>query len=309
MLLEPQTDKAALDGFRAANPDLFKKDDWLLAAHLGIVLSVLGILTYVVIATPYLWLKTVLGALNVLPWFALINVTIHHHHTHRNTALHPWARRLLDFLYLIVLPNAPKRLSRYRLAHLNHHAQPFHETDVDHHYGKRRYLAMSKNLWTKFLYFAELTFVGAHMPGWEDDHYMNNVPLEDWNPADYERVKAVEIKKSRRLSALQWTGFGILVWIFPPAAWGWAFPMLLVKNWAHYLGQFQHYDERFLDPARSVWNRTKTYRVPCWLNYFVGGEIAGHFVHHLFPEIPYYRVETARRRIFADPKLASFITY
>lgn len=148
------------------------------------------------------------------------------------------------------------------------------------------------------------------MPGWEDDRYMNEVPLEKWARADYEKVKTLERKKALRLSSIQWGVFGILVWALPAVAWGWVFPTLLVKNWAHFLGQFQHYDERFLKPARSVWRRTKTYHFSSWINYLVGGEINGHFVHHLFPEIPYYYVEAARKRLLQDPELSKlFVTY
>jgi fatty acid desaturase len=309
-VLEKAEENKALERFRSENADLFKKNDRQLAMHLGIVLSLLILFTSLVIVTPLLFVKIVFGVANAFLLFCLINVTIHHHHTHHNAAEHPFSKHSLDLLYLVVLPNAPKRRTRYTRAHLNHHARPFHETDVDHHYGKDHFSHMSKNLGTRILYFLELTFVGAHVPGWEDDHYMNQVPLEEWNRNDYEGVKEEEKKKALRLSLLQWSGFGIAAWILPWLAWGWAFPMLLVKNWAHFLGQFQHYDNRFLDPSRSVWNRTKTYHFPGWLNYLTGGEISGHFLHHLFPEMPYYHVEAARRRLVRDPELAQlFVTY
>jgi len=307
---EKNEETAALKRFRAENPDLFRKDDGALLRHLGAVLSILFFSTALVIAVPWIWAKILLGAFNALLWFALINVTIHHHHTHHNAADSPSCRGLLDLLYLVALPNAPKRRNRYIRAHLNHHARPFHETDVDHHYGKDHYLKMMKSSWSKLLYFLELTFVGGYVPGWEDDRYMNQVPLEEWNRRDYERVKENERKKALGQSALQWVGFLILLRVFPPLAWGWAYPMLLVKNWAHFLGQFQHYDDRFLERSRSILNRTKTYRFPEWLNYLVGGEISGHFLHHLFPELPYYKVEEARRRLVRDPALSNlFVTY
>jgi len=86
--------------------------------------------------------------------------------------------------------------------------------------------------------------------------------------------------------------------------------MLLVKNWAHFLGQFQHYDERLSDSSRSVWNRTKTYRFSSALNYLLGGEISGHFLHHLFPELPYYNIERACRRFLKNSELSMlFVTY
>lgn len=300
----------AIERFRRSHPDLFQKKDTQLLRHLGTVIFLLSLGTLAAILVPSIGLKIAFGAVNAFLWFSLINATIHHHHTHHNAAGGRFAGRVLDLLYFIAVPNAPKRLSRYTRAHLNHHARPFHETDVDHHYGTERYLRMKKTLWSRFLYFLELTFVGSHMPGWEDDRYMNQVPLENWNRKDYERVKEEERKKSLRLALLQWGLFGVSLWIVPWLAWGWAFPMLLVKNWAHFLGQFQHYDGRLLDPSRSIWNRTKTYRFPSWLNYLAGGEISGHFLHHLFPEIPYYKVETARQRFDKDPELrALFITY
>ncbi len=303
MILEKTNEMAALERFRSGNRDLFEKDDRLLFRHVGILLLLLSLATAVVVTTPLLWVKILLGVMNAFLWFSLVNATIHHHHTHHNAAGGPFAKKFLDFLYFLAVPNAPKRKVRYTRAHLNHHARPFDETDVDHHHGKNSFLAMQKNVWTRILYFLELTFVGAHMPGWEDERYMNEVPLEEWNRADYEKVKEEEGKKALRQSIVQWTLFGIFLWILPAVAWGWAFPMLVVKNWAHFLGQFQHYDEQFIDPSRSALNRTKTYRIPGWLNYLAGGEISGHFLHHLFPEMPYYRVEGARRRFLQDATL------
>ncbi len=296
----------ALEQFRSENQDLFRKDDSQLFLHLGIVLSLLSFFTVAVLATPFLWVKIILGVVNSLLLFSLINVTIHHHHTHHNAAASGFSKRLLDFFYFLAIPNAPKRLSRYTRAHLNHHARPFHETDVDHHYGKERYLRMMKNFTNRIFYFLELTFVGGHVPGWEDDRYMNQVPLEAWTRADYAKVKEDEKKKALRLSLIQWGIFFIMLQFLPAVAWGWAFPMLLVKNWAHFLGQFQHYDERLVDPARSVNNRTKTYHFPGFFNYLVGGEISGHFLHHLFPELPYYNVEKARQRFLRNPDLEKF---
>ena len=301
---------AALNRFRLENPDLFQKDDFRLSLHLGTVLLLLFFFTVVIVKTPLLWIKILFGGVNSILWFSLINVTLHHHHTHHNAAGRPFLKKLLDLLYVAVVPHAPKRLNRYTRAHLNHHARPFHETDVDHHYGKDQYLRMKKNLWTRTLYFLELTFVGGHVPGWEDDRYMNQIPLEEWKRRDYEKVKKEERKKALRISLIQWGLFGIFAWIFPVVAWGWAFPMLLVKNWAHFLGQFQHYDERLTAPSRSVWNRTKTYQFPAWPNYLLGGEISGHFLHHLYPELPYYKVESARQRLLQDPELSRlFVTY
>lgn len=307
---EKTEEKIALDQFRVQNPGLFEKDDSQLFLHLGTVLSLLAFSTFLVVTTDLGVVKIFLGAWNAFLWFSLMNVTIHHHHTHHNAAGHPFSKRFLDLLYLVAVPNAPKRRNRYTRAHLNHHARPFHETDVDHHYGTARYLEMIKRPWTRILYFLELTFIGGHVPGWEDDRYMNQVPLEEWNQRDYERVKAKEKKKALQLSLVQWGLFGVLLCLIPALAWGWAFPILLVKNWAHFLGQFQHYDGRFGDPARSILNRTKTYHFPAWLNYLAGGEISGHFLHHLFPELPYYKVESARRRLLGDPALTKlFATY
>ena len=252
--LEKEEEVLALERFREENQDLFKKDDSKLLLHLGLVLLLLSASTLAIIFTPFLWAKIALGLWNALLWYSLINVTIHHHHTHHNATERPFTKRLLDILYFLAVPNAPKRLGRYTRTHLNHHARPFHETDVDHHYGKTHYLKMRKNLWTRILYFLELTFIGGNVPGWEDDRYMKQVPLEEWNQRDYEKVKEEEKRKTPRLSLIQWGLFGILLWLLPAFAWGWVFPMLLVKNWAHYLGQFQHYDDRLAEPARFVKN-------------------------------------------------------
>ena len=312
-----------LAGFKAANRDLFEKDDMKLALHLATVLSILAMGTAVVAGTPWVLLKIVIGVMNAFCWFSLINVTIHHHHTHHNGAASPVMKKVLDFLYLIAMPNAPKRRTRYIHAHMNHHFRPFHETDVDHHYGAERFLRMIKNPFSAFLYILELTFVGGHVPGWEDDHYMNTVPLKQWNRLDYAKLKQLEIGQARKIAAMQWGVFLLMIapaFILPrlgvergmgiasalsAIAWGWAFPMLLVKNWAHFLGQFQHYDEAFLQPEASPWKRAKTFRCPSFMNYLAGGEISGHFLHHLFPELPYYNVESARKRFFQDPFLVT----
>lgn len=310
MISETAIEHSALQRFRSQNPDLFRKDDGLLFKHLGIVIFLLLISTALVVTSTSLEVKIILGIINAFFLFSLINTTIHHHHTHHNAANDPFARKFLDLLYFIAVPNAPKRLVRYTRAHLNHHARPFHETDVDHHYGKDRYLKMMRNIGGRILYFLELTFVGGHVPGWEDDRYMNQVPLEEWNQKDYFEVKQKEQKSALRASLIQWGLFGVFLMILPWFAWGWIFPMLLVKNWAHFLGQFQHYDNRFLDSTRTALNRTKTYHLPRWFNYLAGGEISGHFLHHLFPEMPYYNVEWARERLLKDPQLAKFfVTY
>ena len=306
-------EEAALAGFRSANKDLFQKDDAQLYKHLAYVGGNFALGTLFAVTTPLVLFKILLGIWDGFLLFSLINVTIHHHHTHKNAAESETAKKLLDMIYLIVLPNAPKRKSRYTRAHLNHHLRPFHETDVDHHYGTQRFLRMMKNAFTAVLYFLELTFIGAHMPGWEDDRYMNEVPLEKWNQPDYEKIKAVEGKQALKTAALQWGAFLFALYIagayglflLEAFLWGWAFPMLLVKNWAHFLGQFQHYGETLLNPKISIWKRTKTFRIPSSLNYLAGGEISGHFLHHLFPELPYYKVEEARLRLLADPRLAS----
>lgn len=307
-VLEKQ--KEALRKFRAEFPQYFEKDDKQLWAHLGIVLGLLAVSTFWIVTTPWIGLKIILGVINAFFYFSLINVTIHHHHTHHNAARGKWADWFLSALYLLVLPNAPKRKGRYVKAHLNHHARPFHESDLDHHHGTERYLRMMKNVRQRILYFLELTFVGAHMPGWEDDRYMMNVPMDQWSREDYQEVKRLEKRQAISLSLLQWGAFFVMLWIFPPLAWGWIFPMLLVKNWAHFLGQFQHYDEGLLEDSRSLWQRTRTFRFPGWLNYLAGGEISGHFLHHLFPQMPYYHVETARRKMLQDPVLRElFVVY
>ncbi len=315
--------EAALERFRLANLSLFKKDDARLRLHLRILLSILAAGTTLAVLVPFWPFKVLLGMMNAFFWFSLTNITIHHHNTHHNSASAPGMKKVMDILYRMAIPNAPKRLNRYTRAHLNHHARPFDETDVDHHYGVRRFLAMrQKGKWATFVYFLELTFIGAHMPGWEDDRYMNAVPLEKWNRKDYEAVKGRERTEALKLAILQWGAFLLVIgvragtspaptidFLLNGVAWGWAFPMLLVKNWAHFLGQFQHYDARFLNSSFSINQRTRTYSFPGFLNYLCGGEISGHFLHHLYPEMPYYNVEEARRRFMSDPELARIFVF
>ena len=302
-----QEEESALRSFKESNADLFAKDDTRLAAHLVILIGLLALSTSFVIMTPSVLFKVLLGVVNAFLWFSLINVTIHHHHTHRNAAKSPKMKKLMDILYNIAVPNGPKRRPRYVRVHLNHHARPFHESDVDHYYGTQRYLKMRKTPWTMFLYFLELTFIGGHVPGWDDDHYMSSVPMEHWNHESYAKMKKIEVQNARKFAILQWSLFLIVLGLLPVVAWAWVFPMLLVKHWAHFLGQFQHYDERLLDSEKySMMQRTKTYHFPSFINYLCGGEISGHFLHHLYPELPYYNVEEARKRFVQDPALASF---
>lgn len=321
--LEPfqtQEEIAALQKFKIANPFFFKKNDFLLTAHLLVTTGFLGLSTLLCLRASYLPFKILAGAVSAFFWFCLINITIHHHLTHGNAAQSAFMKKIMDALYRIAVFNAPKRRTRYTRAHLNHHRRPYHETDVDHHYGAKRYLEMSQNVWDKVKFFLELTFVGAHMPGWEDDHYMNHVPLETWNQQDYLEVKKQEADKAWKLAILQWGGFFFLLAAIPVTgslrpwleilAWGWAFPMLLVKNWAHFLGQFQHYNQEFLKPDLSINRKTQSYHVPSLINYFSGGELSGHFLHHLYPEMPYYHVESARKKFISDPELARlFLIY
>lgn len=306
-----QQEELQLKKFREENRDLFEKDDLKLYIHLLLVGALLLNSTLICVFVPNLLVRIVFGAVSAFFWFCLINVTIHHHNTHRNAASSDTAKKIMDWIYKIAVPNAPKRLNRYTRAHLNHHARPFHETDVDHHYGIKRYFEETrKSGWEKFLYYLELTFVGSHIPGWEDDHYMNTVPLEQWNQADYIAVMDKEIHKARFTALWQWTLFLAAAVFLPWLAWGWAFPMLLVKNWSHFLGQFQHYDQKLMDDSVSINRKTKSFKVPGLLNYLAGGEISGHFLHHLFPEMPYYNVEIARRKFARDPELSqAFLIY
>ncbi len=300
----------AIRAFRAAYPALFEKDDRKLFLHLFFLLGLFSLGTFFLIQTPWLPLKIILACGNAFLWFGLINVTIHHHLTHDNVAKSAFAEQVLNVLYFLSMPSAWKRLNRYKRSHLNHHGRPFHASDLDHHYGLARYTKMKKNPWTHFLYFLELTFVGAHVPGWVDDRYMNMVSVEEWGPEAYVKLKKADSARNRWESAFHWTLFAVLVKTMPVLAWAWLLPMLLVKNWAHYLGQFQHYDEKLLEPNRSLFMRTLTFHIPSWINYLSGGELSGHFIHHIFPQMPYYHLEAARRRFLQDPRLTElFVIY
>jgi fatty acid desaturase len=323
--ITPDAESLLIKEFRAANPDLFQKSDRLLAIHLAVVLTLLGAVTFLTVWVANVPLKIVFGLVAALFWFSLVNVTIHHHHTHHNAAAGPVLTRVLDLLFYL-LPSAGARKSRYVRAHMNHHARPFDDTDVDHLFGVERYLAARESPAKLVLYYLELTFVGGYIPGWTEDTYMNTVPADEWNLEDYREVMRREYGKVVAVSVAQWGAFLVTIvwlpslvagWGFPFAAvlitwpaWGWAFPMLLVKNWAHYLGQFQHYDATLLEPDRSIWRRTRSFRVPGWFNYLLGGEISGHFIHHLFPQIPYYKVESARRRLMRSAEVSRlFVSY
>jgi len=198
-------------------------------------------------------------------------------------------------------------LTRYKRAHMNHHSHPLEDSDVDHRYAMNHYQRMSRNWWTRIVYFVELTLVGGHVPGPKDQRYINRTPLSEWNLEEYEKVKQIEVRKAKRNSLIAWAIFGVTLYLIPAFAWAWIFPLLLIKNWSGFLGQFQHYDQQLLAESRSKNNRTKTYRVPGWLNYLAGGEISGHFVHHLYPDMPYYNVERARRRLMRHPQLVELV--
>jgi fatty acid desaturase len=214
---------------------------------------------------------------------------------------------LLDALHFVVVPDFGRHLKRYRRAHMNHHLHPLADSDVDHRYAMKHYRKMSRSVWSKLAYFLELTFIGGHVPGPKDEAYLNHVPIAQWNLADYEKVKEREVRKAARNSAIAWALFALALYFVPLLAWGWLFPLILVKNWYGFLGQFQHYDDKLLAPERSRHNRTLTFRVPGWVNWLAGGEISGHFVHHIYPEMPYYHVERARRRILQQPELVKLV--
>jgi hypothetical protein len=321
----PASELCVIKEFKARHPGLFQKNDLLLTIHLAAVLAIIGGFTFLTIWASFVPLKVLFGIGAALFWFSLVNVTIHHHHTHHNAAAGPALARALDLLYYLV-PNAGARKSRYVRAHMNHHARPFDETDVDHLFGAERYLAAQGSPAKLTLYYLELTFLGGYIPGWTEDAYMNTVSADQWNLDDYKKVMRREYRKVVTASVVQWAGFlAAAVWLprlaagwgfpttavwVPILAWGWGFPLLLMKNWAHFIGQFQHYDRALLDPNRSIWRRTRSFRVPAWFNYLLGGEISGHFIHHLFPQIPYYKVESARRRLMRDAELSRlFVMY
>jgi fatty acid desaturase len=317
--LETTEERSALDRFKTGHPELFAKDEKKLSQHLITVIGLLCVSTLCSIVFPSLWLKLPFAVTSAFFWFCLINVTIHHHQTHKNAASSPAMKKVMDIIFFMAVPNAPKRRGRYTRAHLNHHLRPFHETDVDHHYGVQRFLEKTKTLGSAFLYYLELTVVGAHVPGWEDDKYMNTVPLEKWNQKDYEEVKKREKTEALKSAVLQWGGFLAAAWILPAfgifprllsgIAWGWALPMLLVKNWSHFLGQFQHYETNFLNES-TIHRKTKSFHFPGWMNWLTGGEISGHFLHHLYPEMPYYNVEAARKIFATDSQMAqAFLIY
>jgi len=296
--------------FRETHPDLFRKKDALLFLHLTIVFLFLGVSTEVVILTPHVGFKILLGAANMFLWLSLVDATIHHHHTHHNAAHHAFAQKAVDLLYVLLVPAASRRRERHVVVHLNHYAHTLEPTDIDHLYGIQRFLRMKKDLWQRSLYFLEMTFIGGHVPGWEDARYATSVPVMQWNLADYEKVKKGETERARKIAVLHWGLFAVTVYAFPWFAWGWIFPFLFLRNWVHYLGQFQHYDERLLGAGRTIGSRAKTFCFSGGLNYLLAGEISGHFLHHLFPALPYYRVEQARKLFVNDPEAVRlFVTY
>ncbi|HEX5105354.1 MAG TPA: fatty acid desaturase [Pirellulaceae bacterium] len=297
----------ALDEFRRANADLFGKSDLWLALHLAVVLTLLGLGTWAIVVVPLVWVKILLGPVNAFLWFCLGNVTVHHHHTHHNAAKSAVFKRLLDGLHFLVVPDGGRGLKRYRRAHMNHHLHPLSDSDVDHRYAQKHYQKMSKSVWTRIVYFLELTFIGGHVPGQKDEAYLNRVPIAKWNLAEYEKVKEREVRKAKRNSLIAWGIFLVVLFVFPPLAWAWIYPLILVRNWNGFLGQFQHYDEKLLASGRSKHNRTLTFRIPGWLNYLAGGEISGHFIHHIYPDMPYYHVESARRRLLRQPELVRLV--
>ncbi len=297
----------AFQAFRRANVELFEKNDFRLLLHVGTVLALMILGTYAIVTTPHLWLKLILGPVNAFFWFSLGNVTVHHHHTHHNAAKSEFCRRLLNALHFVVVPDGGRHLTRYRRAHMNHHSRPLEDTDVDHRYALAYHKRMSKNLWTKMIYYLELTFVGGHVPGRRDERYLNRTPPADWNLADYEKVKQIEVQKAKRNCLIEWAIVLVALVLLPGLGWGLLFPLILVKNWTGFLGQFQHYDEHLLDPVRTKNNRTKTFRIPSFLNWLAGGEISGHFLHHIYPDMPYYNVERARRRLMRQPELVRLV--
>src|SRR5688572_23718762 len=88
--------------FKARHPDLFQKNDLLLAIHLTVVLALLAGLTFLTIWVAFIPLKILLGMVAALFWFSLVNVTMHHHHAHHNAAASPALAKVLDVLYYLL---------------------------------------------------------------------------------------------------------------------------------------------------------------------------------------------------------------
>ena len=98
-----QQEEVELKRFREENRDLFEKDDFKLYIHLLLVGALLLNSTLLAVFIPFLPAKILFGGISSFFWFCFINVTIHHHMTHRNAASSESAKKLLDFIYKILI--------------------------------------------------------------------------------------------------------------------------------------------------------------------------------------------------------------
>ena len=308
--LTPEEKK--LQEFREKYPHLLQKNDGLLLFHVFLCIFLYLGLAVTAALVPQLWVKILIGPCIAFCGYALGHASVHHHTCHKNCADSYLSKKILDFIYTVLelefVFDGGYNQRRFRRAHLHHHSQPLVPEDVEHLYVMKQWEKASKSTWTRILYFLDLAFIGAR----EDVvslEYINENPSYKWNMKDYEQAMKEEYKHNVRRSAIMWSICAMLLQVAPVVVWGFLYPMILGKNVFSVLGRFQHFDESLLDPKLSKHAKTLSIPCPTWLNYLSCGEITSHYVHHLFPDMPYYHLWRAHLEIIKDPEMEKMFVF
>jgi fatty acid desaturase len=238
---------------------------------------------------PLIWMPlAVVQGFTIFNFTVLLHEVVHHAVFDRR---HPFAERLLGFLYAVPSGISSSQFTRW---HLDHHA----ELGSDEDDPKRAHLSPKRNArWYKLLYCTPALF----------PIYFRAARIESSTyPSELQTRIAMERKVSLafHLSALAllWYFFG-----FYAALRTSIIPVFFVFPVAFTLNRLgQHYDIDPNDPAK--WG---TLMRGSWFWDFVFLNSNYHLEHHYFPGVPFYRLPALQRalRPFYAKKQMRWRTY
>jgi fatty acid desaturase len=253
--------------------------------------SILALTTWALIRFehPLIWIPlAVVQGFTIFNFTVLLHEVVHHAIFERR---HPFAERLLGFLYAVPSGISSSQFTRW---HLDHHA----ELGSDEDDPKRAHLSPKRNArWYKLLYCTPALF----------PIYFRAARIESSTyPPELQARIAMERKISIafHLSALAvlWYLFGFYVALRTSII-----PVFFVFPVAFTLNRLgQHYDIDPNDPAK--WG---TLMRGSWFWDFVFLNSNYHLEHHYFPGVPFYRLPALQRalRPFYAKKQMRWRTY
>jgi fatty acid desaturase len=250
------------------------------ARHLVVAVRQFGILALATwglirFTHPIVWIP-----LALVQGFTIFNFTVLLHEVVHHlvfTQRHPWAERLLGYLYAVPSGISASQFTRW---HLDHHA----ELGSDEDDPKRHHLSPKINArWYKLLYCSPALF----------PIYFRAARREAATyPADLQRRIAVErrVALAAHLGAvaLLWWAFGL-----PAALRAHVMPVFFVFPIAFTLNRLgQHYDIDPSDPAK--WG---TLMKGHWFWDFAFLHSNYHLEHHYFAGVPFYNLPALQRAL------------